>query len=165
MAIQSLKDVYLDQLQDLHSANTQSLKATEELKGAAEDAELVRALQSGVHGISEGIEAVAKLCSDHGIDPTGEHCKGMEGLVNEARAHGIEADISDPESRDAMIITQYQRMTHYGIAGYGCLVAFANRLGFDGDAAVLQECLDNTYRGDRHMTALATGGINKAAAA
>lgn len=163
MTINSLKDVYLDQLQDLYSADMQALKATEQLKGAATDADLVRALQSGVHGISRGIESLAKLCSDHDIDPTAKHCRGMEGLAKEARAHAVEEDFGDDDARDAMIITQYQRMAHYGIAGYGCLVAFANRLGLDGDAAVLRECLDSTYDGDHHMSALAMGGINKAA--
>lgn len=63
-----------------------------------------------------------------------------------------------------MIITQYQRMVHYALAGYGSVVAFANRLGLDDDAAKLQKLLDETYDGDRHMTAIATGGVNKAAA-
>jgi ferritin-like metal-binding protein YciE len=56
-------------------------------------------------------------------------------------------------------------MTHYGLAGYGCLVAFAKRLGLNADANKLQTCLDNTYGGDREMTRIATGEINKAAAA
>ena len=67
--------------------------------------------------------------------------------------------------RDAAIIPQYQRMVHYALAGYGTLVAFANRLGLDGDAAVLQKCLDHTYDGDRRITEIAMkGGVNKDAA-
>lgn len=54
-------------------------------------------------------------------------------------------------------------MVHYALAGYGCVVAFANRLGEDGDGAVLQNCLDDTYDGDRRMTEIASGGINAAA--
>ncbi|MGR3436044.1 MAG: YciE/YciF ferroxidase family protein [Shimia sp.] len=164
MAIGSLKDVYHDQLQDLYSACKQSLEVTTELGRAAKDETLSKALQDGAQGISQGMDDIASLCADHGIDPEGEHCKGMEGLVKEARAHGIEEDFSDDEARDAMIVTQYQRMAHYAIAGYGCLKAFANRLGFDGDGAVLEKCLDASYDGDRRMTEIATGGINKAAA-
>ena len=82
----------------------------------------------------------------------------------EARSHGIEEDITDPDARDAMIITQYQRMAHYAIAGYGCLEAFAKRLELKDDAQKLQKCLDATYHGDKTMTQIATGGINKAAA-
>lgn len=164
MAIASLKDIYHDQLQDLYSACKQSLEITTELGRAAKDEDLSRALIDGASGISAGMDDLRSLCADHDIDPDGEHCKGMEGLVNEARAHALEEDISDDDARDAMIITQYQRMVHYALAGYGCLVAFANRLDLDGDAAVLNKHLDETYDGDRRMTDIATGGVNKKAA-
>ena len=164
MTLNNLKDVYLDQLQDIWSANTQSLEVVTELGRAAKDEELSKALIAGALGISDGINKIASLCNDHGIAANGEHCKGMEGLVKEARAHSLEEDFGDDDTRDAMIITQYQRMVHYGIAGYGCLRAFANRLDLDGDAGILQECLDHTYDGDRRMTEIAQGGINKAAA-
>lgn len=165
MAIAHLKDVYLDQLEDIYSANTQSMKVTKELAGAASDQGLKDALKAGVDGIQQGMEVLEAIIAAHGGDPKGEFCKGMEGLVKEARSHGIEEDISDPDARDAMIITQYQRMAHYAIAGYGCLVAFAKRLDLKDDAQKLQKCLDETYGGDDHMTKLATGGINKAAVA
>lgn len=164
MALNDLKDVYHDQLQDLYSACKQSMAATTELGRAATDDELKRALNDGVQGIADGMEKLTELCNDHGIDPNGEHCKGMEGLVKEARAHGLEEDFGDDAARDAMIITQYQRMAHYAIAGYGCLRAFANRLELDGDGTVLTDCLDACYDGDRRMTDIATGGINRAAA-
>ncbi len=164
MAIANLKDVYHDQLQDLYSACKQSMEVTTELGRAAKNDELQRALNDAVQGIADGMEKIAELCNDHGIDPNGEHCKGMEGLVKEARAHGLDDSITDADARDAMIITQYQRMAHYAIAGYGCLRAFANRLGLDGDGAVLSDCLDASYDGDRRMTDIATGGVNEAAA-
>ncbi|MGR3485067.1 MAG: ferritin-like domain-containing protein [Paracoccaceae bacterium] len=166
MAITTLHDVYHDQLQDLYSACKQSLEATTALGRAATDSELSEALIDGASGISRGMDHVQSICADHDIDPTGEHCKGMEGLVKEARAHALEGEFGSDEARDAMIVTQYQRMVHYALAGYGCLVAFANRLELDGDAAKLQECLDQTYDGDRRMTAIATGpgGVNADAA-
>ncbi|KAF0674519.1 ferritin-like domain-containing protein [Profundibacterium mesophilum] len=160
MAMNSLKDVYLDQLQDLYSACKQSLDATTKLGRAAKDKDLSEALIDGSNGISTGMDKIASLCSEHGIDPTGEHCKGMEGLVAEAHAHALDEEFGDDDTRDAMIITQYQRMVHYALAGYGCVVAFANRLDLDSDASVLQECLDSTYDGDRRMTKIAQGGVN-----
>lgn len=165
MPLNNLEDVYKDQLQDLYSACKQSLDATTKLGRAATDKELSEALIDGSNGISQGMDKIKSLCADHGIDPEGEHCNGMEGLVKEVHAHVIDAEFGDDATRDAMIITQYQRMVHYALAGYGCLVAFANRLGLDGDAAVLEKQLDETYDGDRRMTAIATqGGINKEAA-
>ncbi|MFL4469967.1 DUF892 family protein [Tateyamaria armeniaca] len=164
MTLNNLHDVYHDQLQDLHSACSQSMEATTALGRAAKNKDLSEALIAGAKGISEGLDELKSLCAIHEIDPQGEHCKGMEGLVKEAHAHGIDADFGDDDARDAMIITQYQRMVHYALAGYGCLVAFANRLGLDEDGAKLQKLLDDTYDGDRTMTAIATGSVNKAAA-
>lgn len=164
MAMQSLKDVYHDQLQDLWSANTQSMEAVTALGRAAQDKELSAALIAGANGINDGLQKIAEICNRHDINPSGEHCKGMEGLVKEAHAHVLDAEFGDGGVRDAMIITQYQRMVHYALAGYGCLVAFADRLDQDEDGAILQESLDKTYDGDRRMTEIATGGINKAAA-
>jgi len=164
MTMNTLKDLYIDQLQDLWSANTQALDATVKLGRAATDENLSKALIAGVNGLQDGIQKIEEVCNRHGVNPSNEHCLGMQGIVDEAKAHALDAEISDDNVRDAVIITQYQRMVHYGIAGYGCLVAFANRLGEDGDAAILQDCLDHTYSGDRTMTDIATGGINKAAA-
>lgn len=165
MTINSLKDVYIDQLQDIYSADKQSLEATKSMLEKATDEKLKTALQNGVDGIGEGMETVEEIIKGHDEDPTGEFCKGMEGLVREVRAHVLNADFGDDDARDAMIIAQYQRMTHYGLAGYGCLVAFAKRLGLDAEADKLQTCLDNTYKGDREMTGIAMSGVNEAAAA
>ncbi|WP_370400150.1 DUF892 family protein [Sulfitobacter sp. JB4-11] len=164
MTLNTLKDVYHDQLQDLHSACKQSLEATNALGRAASDKELSEALIDGSNGIARGLDKLKSLCATHEIDPQGEHCKGMEGLVEEAQAHVLHADFGDDAARDAMIITQYQRMVHYALAGYGCLVAFANRLDLDEDGAILQAQLDNTYDGDRRMTDIAKGGVNQKAA-
>jgi ferritin-like metal-binding protein YciE len=164
MTINTLKDLYIDQLQDIYSANRQALKVTQELKQAAHSQDLREALGAGVDGIEQGMAQVKELIQKHDADPRGEHCKGMEGLVAEARAHGIEAEIADEDVRDASIIAQYQRMTHYGISGYGTACAFANRLGLEEDAGVLEACLDNTRDGDEHMTAIASGEVNPAAA-
>ena len=104
------------------------------------------------------------LARAHDEDPAGEHCKGMEGLVAEARKHALEADFGDDEVQDAAIIAQYQRLAHYAITGYGTLKAWAKRLDLAEDAKVLDECTASTYEGDEDMTKIAVkGGVNKAA--
>ena len=161
MSMNDLKDIYIDQLQDLYSADKQSAKITAELAEAASHDELKSALEAGVEGIEQGMQTLEKLIEGHGAKPSGEHCKGMEGLVKEARAHALEESFGNDEARDAMIVTQYQRMVHYAIAGYGCVAAFAKRLGLDEEAEALQKCLDASYDGDRHMSRIAeSGGVN-----
>ncbi len=164
MTITTLKDLYIDQLQDLYSANRQALEATRELHETAHSGELRKALSAGCEGIEQGMTQIKTLIQNHDANPRGEHCKGMEGLAAEARAHGVEADFADEDVRDASIIAQYQRMTHYGISGYGTAAAFARRLGLEEDAGVLAQCLEDTRGGDRKMTAIASGEVNPAAA-
>lgn len=164
MSLDSLKDVYIDQMQDIYSANEQSVPMVQKLAGMAKNPELKSALESGVQGINTGSQKLKGLIEGHGADPQGEHCKGMEGIVAEAQAHVIDETFGDDDARDAMIITQYQRMVHYAVAGYGCCKAFATRLGLTDEAMTLDECLGNTYDGDEHMTAIATQQVNPAAA-
>ena len=165
MAMKSLKDIYIDELQDIYSANTQAEKVTKKLAETAKSPELKKALKDGIDGIQDGKTALEKILSKHKADPKGEFCKGMEGLVKEAHAHSIDTEFDDDDTRDAMIITQYQRMAHYGIAGYGSCAAFARRLGLEDDAKTLYKCLDNTVGGDKRMTMIAETGINEAAMA
>lgn len=164
MAMNGLKDVYIDQCQDLYSACKQSAEATRQLHEAAKNDELRQALKAGVEGIQDGMGKVESIVRAHGADPTGEHCKGMEGLVKEARAHALEEEFSDDDARDAMIISQYQRMAHYAIAGWGTLAAYARRLGLEDDARTLQENLEHTKHGDVHMSQIAEGTVNPKAA-
>ena len=157
MAINSLKDVYLDQIQDIYSACKQSIEATTQLGQAAKDEKLGEALAAGSAGIAEGMNKIEQICGDHGVDPNGEFCKGMEGLVKEAHAHALDEQFGSDEARDAMIITQYLRMVHYALAGYGVAQVYANRLGLDGDAGLLKQCYDQTEEGHESMMGIARG--------
>ena len=160
MSIQTLQDLYIDQLQDLYSANRQSLKVTEKLAEKAHNPKLQDALKRGVSGIEDGINAVEGLIRKHKADPRGEFCQGMEGLVKEARKHALEADIEDPDVRDVLIVAQYQCMCHYGIAGFGTAKAFAEALGNKDHASKLDTITSEIYDADENMTDLAERSIN-----
>ena len=162
--IKNLKDLYLDGVKDMYSACKQAIPVTQEMAKAAKDADLKAALEASVKGTQDGMAAMEKLAKAHDEDASGEHCKGMEGLVTEARKHALEASFADDEVQDAAIIAQYQRLAHYAITGYGTLKAWAKRLDLADDAKVLDEATASTYEGDETMTKLAVrGGINKAA--
>ena len=164
--IKNLSDLYKESIKDLYSADEQSKGTTQKLAEAANSSELQSALKKGVKGIQDGLNALTEIAERHGFEPTGKHCKGMEGLCKEAEEHGIKTEYEDKDAQDAMIIAQYQRMAHYAITGYGTAQAFAKRLGHDQDVKTLEKCLDATYRGDDEFTAMATGsdGINAMAA-
>ncbi|THH38133.1 DUF892 family protein [Aliishimia ponticola] len=166
MSVSTLEELYHTEMQDAYSACKQSLAATRDMGRAATDQALQEALIDATNGIVDGMDKLASMCAEHDINPDGHKCEGMEGLVKEARKHSIEHDFDDDALRDAMIISQYQRLGHYAIAAYGTLRAFANRLGHDGDGARFNEMLDSCYDGDRRMTDIATGegGVNADAA-
>ena len=164
MSLDTLKDLYIDQLQDLYSADRQARSIVKEFGEHASDEKLKNALNRSVSGIEQGVESLKALIDEHGADPSGEYCKGMEGLVKEARRHVLDASFGAGWVRDAAIIGQYQRMAHYAIAGYGTALAFARRLDLTEDVDTLQACLDATYHGDGEMSAIAEGRVNRNAA-
>lgn len=166
MSVKNLKDLYIDGLKDMYSACKQSIPATEELARAAKSDDLRKALEASVKGTRDGMQQLETLARKHGTDPSGEHCKGMEGLVAEARKHALETQFDNEDTQDAAIIAQYQRLAHYAITGYGTLKAWAKRLDLNDDKKILDDATASTYEGDETMTSIAVkGGVNKAAAA
>ena len=87
----------------------------------------------------------------------------MEGLAAEALKHTVEDGPEKGPVCDAAIIAQYQRMTHYGITGFGTVSAFAKALKFTGDHEQLGMAVRDMYRSDELMTELAEGAVNVAA--
>ena len=114
-----LKDVYADELEDLWSANDQMTKVVQVMAGKAHDPKLKAALEKSVSGINKHANTIKTLLSDADEEVKKEHCRGMEGLVKEATKHVTEEAPVDGQLLDVVIIAQYQRMSHYGLAGFG----------------------------------------------
>jgi ferritin-like metal-binding protein YciE len=151
----SLKEVYLDEIKDLWSANDQMIKVVRELGGHASDAKLKQMLEHSVGGIQKHTDILKQLIQQAGGETEPEHCKGMDGLVSEARKHGIKEAPSDGKLRDVEIIAQYQRMSHYGLAGFGSAAAYAKALGKSEDEQKLKQAVAEIYKGDEFASKLA----------
>ena len=93
----------------------------------------------------------------------GKKCKGMEGLIEEGKE--ILEEDGEGEVIDAALISAAQRVEHYEIAAYGCLISYAETLGHDDAAGLLKQTLSEEEAADEKLTQLAEGGINQAAAA
>jgi len=163
MAVKNLKDLYIHELRDLYNADKQAKAIHKRLWKTATNTKLKSALENSIKGIDDGMTMLEDICKAHDKKASGVTCRGMKGLVEEAKKHVLEERFEEDAAKDASIIAQSQRMTHYAIAGYGTAAAFATALGLKKDAKMLQKCLDKTYGGDRKMTKLATSGINKKA--
>lgn len=159
-APEDLNDLYTDELQDLWSANDQMQRLLKKLGGKASDPKLKGMLSKSPEGIIQHTELLKSLLKEHGEKVEKERCKGMEGLVNEATKHTVEEAPDKGAVLDAVIIAQYQWMTHYGIAGFGTAAAYAKALGFDEDAEKLRDVTSEIYSGDADMTQLADTAVN-----
>ncbi|WP_294392613.1 ferritin-like domain-containing protein [uncultured Sphingomonas sp.] len=161
---EDLKDLYTDELKDLWSANDQMKRLVKKITTKASDAKLKEMLQHSVEGIDKHTDVLKELLAAQDEKTAKEHCKGMEGLVEEATKHIVEEGPKKGPLLDAIIIAQYQRMTHYGIAGFGTAAAYAEALGLSDDTARLKEATDEIYGGDEYMNKLAETSVNLQAA-
>ena len=157
---EDLKDIYTDELKDLWSANDQMKRLLKKITSKASDSALKDMLTSSQAGIEKHTEVLKELIAGQDEKVSKEHCKGMEGLVAEATKHVVEEGPKKGPLLDVIIIAQYQRMTHYGIAGFGTATAYAKALGLKEDEKKLGEATKEIYGGDEYMTKLAETSVN-----
>jgi ferritin-like metal-binding protein YciE len=150
----TLKDVYIEELRDLWSANDQMQRVISSLSDKTSDTKLKELLARSVNVIGQHTAALRSILEAQGGNVGKDHCKGMEGLVAEAKKHAIEDEV-DSQLRDIVIIAQYQRMSHYGLAGFGTAAAYASALGMKDDAAKLKSIASSIYKADEYTSKLA----------
>lgn len=162
--IDTLKALYTEELQDLWSANDQMVRAIRKIAPQATNEKLKSMLEKSEEGIAKHTDLLKSLLDDLGAEQKKDHCKGMEGLAAEAIKHGVTEAPSNPDVRDAVLIAQYQRMTHYGITGFGTVAAFAKALKLQEHASKLAEAVAEIGNADELMTSIAERAVNVAAA-
>ena len=155
----NLMECYVEELADNWSANDQMLSAVKKLAEKASDDKLKSRLEAAATGIGKHTDIIKGLLDDMG-ESEKEHCKGMAGLVAEAKKHAIDPSFEDGDVRDVVIIAQYQRMCHYGICGFGTAKAFAQALGKKDHVAKLSAITKDIYGADENMSDLAERSIN-----
>ena len=158
--INSLQELYIDELKDLWSANDQMASALKRIAPQATNPKLLQMLDKSQAGIAEHTQLLKRLIQSHDDEVAKEHYKGMEGLATEAIKHTIEEAPAKGPVLDAAIIAQYQRMTHYGITGFGTAAAFAGALKLQEDQEQLKDSVGDMYGADELMTELAESAVN-----
>jgi ferritin-like metal-binding protein YciE len=151
--ILNLHDVYVEQLKDLYSAETQLIKALPKMAKAATSPELADGFKAHLEQTKEHAVRLEKILGDLDEKPTGKKCKAMAGLIEEG-AETIEEDAS-PAAKDAMLIAAAQRVEHYEIAGYGSVKTYAKLLGEDEAADLLEQTLEEEVETDEKLTGAA----------
>ena len=162
--ISNLSDLYIDELKDLWSANDQMVRALKKIAPQATNEKLKQMLKTSQQGIEDHTNLLKALIANQDEEVAKEHCKGMEGLVNEAIKHTIDEAPEKGPVLDAAIIAQYQRMTHYGITGFGTVAAFARALKLDDDSEQIEAAVKDMHGSDDLMSELAEAAVNVDAA-
>ena len=162
---EDLKDLYTDELKDLWSANDQMKRLLKKIASKVSDADLKAMIQASQDGIEQHTGILKELIEAQDEKVSKEHCKGMEGLVTEATKHVVEEGPKKGPLLDAVIIAQYQRMSHYGLAGFGTAAAYAKALGLKEDAKKLSTATKEIYGSDKYSSKLGDTVNEKAEAA
>jgi len=162
MKLKSLRDLFVEELKDLYSAENQLIKALPKMAKGANTPELQEAFQEHLEQTREHAARLEKIFEQLEAKSRGKKCKAMEGLIEEGKE--ILQEDGEPEVRDAAIIAAAQRVEHYEIAGYGCARTFATILGENEAAELLGQTLDEEKETDAKLTELAMNSINLEAA-
>jgi ferritin-like metal-binding protein YciE len=160
MGFHSLKDVLQEQLEDLHSAETQLIDALPKMAQAAHHDQLREAFEHHLEETRDHLKRVKEALGEIGVSSPTEVCMGMKGLITEGEE--MIKTGGDPMASDAALIAAAQRVEHYEIAAYGTARQLAGDCGFDGIKDLMDQTLDEESQADKLLTKIATGGMFKA---
>ncbi|WP_428937059.1 ferritin-like domain-containing protein [Fontivita pretiosa] len=158
MDMTSLQDLYLNELRDVLNAENQILKALPKMARKASSPELSQAFEEHLEQTRQHVQRLNRIFQNLGQTPRSRKCKGMEGIIEEGKDFMDEAD--SEQVLDAGLIATAQRVEHYEIAVYGTLRTYAQLLGDEEAARLLQQTLDEEGETDKKLTRLAESGIN-----
>jgi ferritin-like metal-binding protein YciE len=158
MEMETLRDLYVDELKDLYSAEKQLVDALPRMAKTATHPKLKEAFTNHLAETRGHVERLEQIFTSLEASPGGKKCVGMEGLIEESN----ELVQEDPQEDvlDAGLISKAQHVEHYEIAGYGTVRTYALTLGENDHAVLLQRTLDEEIKADKLLTQLAEAAIN-----
>lgn len=158
MSLDTLEKLYISELRDLYSAENQLLKALPKMAKGASSNELKDAFEKHLEQTKGHVERLEQIFEQLDESPKGKTCHGMKGLIEEGSE--ILKEKGEGSVLDAGIIVAAQKVEHYEIAGYGSVRTFANLLGKDEAASLLQFTLEEESETNELLNRLAEGIVN-----
>src|SRR3954451_3054032 len=158
MNLETLKELYVNELRDLYNAENQLIKALPKMAKAASSDELKEAFEKHLEQTKGHVDRLEEVLEEIGEKAKGKTCHGMKGLIEEG-SEVLKAD-GDDSVIDAGIIVAAQKVEHYEIAGYGSVRTFAQLLGQDKSAELLQQTLDEESEANELLNKLAEDIVN-----
>lgn len=152
MTNNSLRELYIDELRDIYSAETQLTKALPKMAVAASSDELRQAFEEHLAQTRQQADRLERVFAMLDEKVSGKKCLGMEGLIKEGSE--IMKEDFEEEAMDAALISAAQRVEHYEIAAYGTVCAWADILGESEQASLLRQTLEEEKQADQKLTEL-----------
>ncbi len=161
----NLHDLYVEQLKDLYSAESQLMDALPKMAKSATNPELKSAFTTHLEQTKRQRDRVEQILDGLGEKTGGHKCQAMEGIIKESTSwlketNNVLASDAPPSVIDAGLIANAQRAEHYEIAGYGTVCQFAEALGRSKDKALLGQTLEEEEQTDLLLTKIAKESVN-----
>jgi len=163
MKIATLEDLLVEELRDLYSAETQLVKALPKMAKAAGSDELRTAIENHLQETQGQVQRLEQIFEHLSARPKGKKCAAMEGLIEEGKEL-MQEDIEDESVMDAGLIAAAQKVEHYEIASYGTVRTWAQQLGLNEVAQLLEQTLEEEKQADKKLNQIATEMVNEEAA-
>jgi ferritin-like metal-binding protein YciE len=160
--IKTLDDLFVHQLKDIYYAEKQLAKALPQMAEKATSPQLKQAFQNHLEETKGHVARVEQVFKMHGVQAKAVNCPAIDGIIEEADE--ITGDVDDKQVLDAALIAAAQAAEHYEMTRYGTLVAWAQQLGRNDCASVLEQNLAEEKAADKKLSSLAESGINRKAA-
>lgn len=156
MSMSSLRELFVEQIQDMYSAETQLVEALPKMAEAATNDDLRAAFRNHLSETRNHVERLKDVLAELDEKPGQKTCMAMEGLVKEGDEI-INQEGSDVV-RDVALIAAAQRVEHYEISAYGTAATLAKHLDLPAVVDLLRATLDEEANADTKLTAIAEGG-------
>jgi ferritin-like metal-binding protein YciE len=163
MKLDSLQDLYINELKDLYDAEQRILEALPEMADAAGSPDLKEAFEQHLAQTRNQVTRLEQVFQMLGEPAKRQKCKGIQGILDEGE--DLMDEDAPPAVCDAALIASAQRVEHYEISAYGTCRTYARRLGYEEQARLLQQTLEEESQTDKKLTALAESYINEDAKA
>lgn len=159
MKNEHLHELFVDGLKDMLGAERQLLKGLKKMSSSANSDTLKKAFDNHYQETENQIDQLKEVFSKLDLNARGKKCKAMEGLLEEAEEIAEEFEDS-PEVLDAALIAAAQKVEHYEIASYGCLVTYSELMRHNEVTPILKRILDQEKTTDELLTKIAMTEAN-----
>jgi ferritin-like metal-binding protein YciE len=150
MRIETMQDLFVEQIQDLYDAEERLVKALPKMAEAATSTELRSAFTDHLEQTKGHVKRLEQVFSEVGQKADRQTCEAMKGLIKEGEE--LIDEVKQSPLRDAGLIAAANRVEHYEMAGYGTARTLAESLGLSGAAKLLQQTLDEERQADAKLS-------------